>query len=157
MDRAGRWAAVLLHVYLYVCGVVLWPLRGDDQRCWEAWQGGSCQSDHRVSRQSSSRHRQMRLLMARQIRACLGRPGHRQPQWQHQCSGGLSPRGFNAFRPPRHNSRRGKATRHVLVRSPLWGAEALGLPLVDKVDSKHRKCTQGRRWNGGLLLQRYEG
>ena len=97
------------------------------------------------------------VLMARQIRVCLGRPGHRQPQWQHQCSGGLSPRGFNAFRPPRHNSRRGKATRHVLVRSTLWGAEAVGLRLVDTVDCKHRKSAQRRRGNGSVLLQRHEG
>ena len=39
-------------------------------------------------------------------------------------------------------------------RSALWGAEAVGLPLVDKVDSKHRKCTQGRRWNGGVFLKK---
>ena len=44
----------------------------------------------------------------------------------------------------------------VLVRSPLWGEKAVGLPLVDKVDCKHRKCAQRRRGNGGLLLQRHE-
>ena len=33
----------------------------------------------------------------------------------------------------------------------------MGLPLVDKVDSRHRKGAQRRRGNGGLLFQRHEG
>ena len=157
VDYAGSWAAVLLHVYFNVSVVLVHLLRGEYRKCWEAGREGSCQSDHSVSRQSSSRHRQVCLLMARQVRVCLGRTGHRQPQWRHQCSGGLSPRGFRAFRQPRRYPQRGKATGQLLVRSPLWGAEAVGLPLVDKVDCKHRKCTQGRRWNGGVFLQRQEG
>ena len=57
----------------------------------------------------------MCLLMARQVRVCLGRPGHRQPQWRHQRSGGLSPRGFRAFRQPRLYPQRGNV--------PLYGEQ----------------------------------
>ena len=81
VDYAGSWAAVLLHVDFHVWSVAASLLRGAYQVEWEAGREGSCQSDHRVRRQSSSRHRQMRLLMARQIRVCLGCPGHRQLQW----------------------------------------------------------------------------
>ena len=150
VDRAGSWAAVLLHLYFRGSVVLVQLLADGYQARWVGGRAGSCQSDHRVSRQSSSRHQQMRLLMARQIRVCLGRPGHRQPQWRHQRGCGFSPMGFEAFRRSRHNSRRGKATGQLLVRSPLWGAEAVGLPLVDKVDRKHRKSAWWRRGNGGL-------
>ena len=157
VDRAGSWVAVLLHVYLGGSGVLGRLLRGGYQTCWEVWEEGSCQSDHSVSRQSSSRHRQMCVLMARQVRVCLGRPGHRQPQWRHQCSSGLPAQGFKGFRQPRRHPGRGKARGQLLVRSPLWGAKAVGLPLVDKVDCKHWKSAWGRRGNGGLLLQGHEG
>ena len=82
-------------------------------------------------------------------------PGKYESAWDALVTGSRSgdisaavvflPRGFKAFRPPRRYPQRGKATGQLLVRSPLWGAKAVGLPLVDKVDSKHRKCTQGRR------------
>ena len=160
MERAGSWTALLLHVYFPVCVAVVWVFREGHQASWDLGREGSCRADPqepRVWRQSFSRHRQVRLLMARQIRVCLGRVGRRQPQWQHQCSSGLPAQGFKGFRQPRRHPGRGKATGQLLVRSPLWGEEAVGLPLVDKVDCKHRMCTQGRRWNAGLLLQRQEG
>ena len=49
------------------------------------------------------------------------------------------------------------ATGQLLVRSPLWGTQAMGLTLVDKVDSKHRTCTWGRGRNGGVLFKGMNG
>ena len=152
VDRVGSWVAVLLPIYCHVYGKLglLRDVGNYPKRV-------GVRTDHRVSRQSSSRHRQVRVLMARKIRVCLGRAGHRLPQGQHQRGGGLPARGLGGLRQARPHPGKRKNTGHLLVRSPLRGTQEVGLPLVDKVDSKHRKSTWGRCRNGGLLFQRHEG
>ena len=131
-----------------------WLLRENYHTRREEGEAGSCPADHSVSRRSSSRHQQNVFARGQANTSVLGTPWS---QVAAQRGGGLPARGFKGFRQPRHNSRRGKARGELLVCSPLWGEEAVGLPLVDKVDCKHRKCAQRRRANGGLLLQRHEG
>ena len=145
VDRAGSWTAVLLHVYSHVC--VCMSLFASSEKAIDDL--GERMDEQAVAqrtivfrRRSSSRHRQMCVLMARQISSLLGTP------WSQVAAVATSvqqwsscPEGSKDFGSHDTIPERGKARGEVLVHSPLWGAKAVGLPLVDKVDSKHRKST----------------